>query len=72
MAPIFEDGNNKKDRPREGELFETRSLVEKCRRPLKVRHPVDYVSIPIIDPRLRCVRVKIYIHYFLKVKNKKT
>ena len=27
MAPIFEDGNNKKDRPREGDLFETRSLV---------------------------------------------
>ena len=25
MAPIFEDGNNKKDRPREGDLFETRS-----------------------------------------------
>ena len=25
MAPIFEDGNSKKDRPREGDLFETRS-----------------------------------------------
>jgi len=26
MAPIFEDGNNKKDRPREGDLFDRSSL----------------------------------------------
>ena len=26
MAPIFEDGNNKKDPPREEDLFETHSL----------------------------------------------
>ena len=27
MAPIFEDGNNKKDPPREEDLFETHSLT---------------------------------------------
>jgi hypothetical protein len=27
MAPIFEDGNNKKDPPREEDLFETHSLA---------------------------------------------
>ena len=26
MAPIFEDGNNKKDRPREDDLFDRSSL----------------------------------------------
>ena len=35
------------------------------------RDDITYVSIPIIEPRLHCVRVKIYIHYFLKIKNKK-
>ena len=34
------------------------------------RDDITYVSIPIIEPRLHCVRVKIYIHYFFK--NKKT
>ena len=29
-----------------------------------------HVSSPIIEPRLHCVRVKIYIHYFFK--NQKT
>ena len=38
MAPIFEDGNSKKDRPREGDLFETRS-------PAEVPNYLEYVLI---------------------------
>ena len=30
---------------------------------------LTYVSSPMIEPRLHCVRVEIYIHYFWKIKN---
>ena len=35
------------------------------------RDDITYVCSPIIEPRLNCVRVKIYIHFFLKIKKQK-
>ena len=34
MAPIFEDGNNKKDPPREEDLFETSTKVNQRNSPI--------------------------------------
>ena len=53
MAPIFEDGNNKKDRPREGDLFETRSQAHSL---LRARRDTYQYTLALGESKSRAAR----------------
>ena len=48
MAPIFEDGNNKKDRPREGDLFDRSSYA---------------LARLFLAPKIGTIRYKVRPHF---------